>query len=157
MVRSPRHLRRHPGPLVAGVAVFLTGCVASSVGVYVQDHGTEADHLLLEAEGLLGIGLDRSDSFRAPIAIEIVRVLEPGAHGYKAPGTACHESLRAPPSLAPLAHEIGHALGLDHVDDTANLMSRSASGRTITDRQLAAMADRAWRLESAWCRSIRGD
>lgn len=62
----------------------------------------------------------------------------------------CRRTVEAPNEPIVLAHEIGHALGLDHVDDPANLMHPYVGRDTVelTHEQHEALSDELSSLQA---------
>lgn len=60
----------------------------------------------------------------------------------------CRRAVESPREPVMLAHEVGHALGLEHDPDPANLMHAFVGRDTteLTDEQRDAIADEAERL-----------
>lgn len=57
-----------------------------------------------------------------------------------------------PMSAQTIAHEIGHAFFLEHVDDTDNLMHElSGSGTELTEEQIDTVREKLWETEK-YCR-----
>lgn len=137
--------------LVGGILLACLGCSTSSIEVYVIDHGLSVDAALAEAELILDLDIDRVDTYKAPVTLEIVEVLDPASPAHALHVGHCKSVVRSAPIPLFISHEFGHALGLEHVADTSNLMSSSASGDLLTDSQRARMEDRAWKLQTEAC------
>jgi hypothetical protein len=104
--------------------------------------------------------LSASDWTTAEEAAELLGLpIEPGhvvvvtwSERAQAEDDGCRREVESPREPIMLAHEVGHALGLDHVDDPANLMHRFVGRDTVelTDAQHDALADEAVHL-AGWC------
>lgn len=95
----------------------MNGCVAE-IPVMIKakpQHEEVIPVMTQEAEEILGLPIKRVDSPRGAIFVDVVNV-EPGENlGQKNPGTRCRRYIRTEPNGLLFAHELGHALGLNHI------------------------------------------
>ena len=133
------------------LAVLLFGGCAEPVPidlstVPLDSDDTDYEGLVDEAFGLLGLPFELTSRTRGTIHLAVVHIDgEPHGGVTTLVGPRCWKSVTANASAVAIAHEVAHALGLDHVcegeDCTAehqdNLMNGTLAGGTeLTDAQL---------------------
>lgn len=107
-----------------------------------------------EASALLGRPIEVVDHRYG--AIMISAVAEGGDYAGEATDrNGCDRTVWSEPRGVILAHELGHALGLDHDDDPANLMHRYVGRDTIelTPDQEHDLEHELWLLNTCTLRS----
>lgn len=121
------------------LALSLSAC-AVSIPVRVASELPESatDVLLSDASEILGIPIATTTRSSGSITLDIHE--SPGLYrGRNLIRHGCRRASWASPDAEVIAHEIAHALGLDHVNDTANLMAPSGTGTALTEAQGATM------------------
>ena len=119
-------------------AALLTGC-AEPLPVHVLDH----DELPLEVEDaceILGLLCESDpDHDYGTITIELVDPAPPEelvVRGSTAGGGTCSPSMWVEPDAKLIAHELGHALGLEHRHATDGLMLAVRPGLELSDEEM---------------------
>lgn len=109
-----------------------------------QGHSSET---ITSAEELLGLELNY-ESVPANHGVIMAFVDEPIGHlGGADVAVYCAPVIWSIDVDVYFAHEVGHALGLRHVDDPNNLMSEKVTGTELTNEQIDVMREWAWWLE----------
>lgn len=79
--------------------------------------------------------------------VVIIRAKHPTEHGGATlVKERCVPVIWAHDRAITLAHELGHALGLEHVDDPGNLMHPDAAGLDLDEDQIDFMRSSVWWL-----------
>jgi hypothetical protein len=126
-------------------------CAACAIAVPVRTASelpeSEVSALLADASEILGLQLEPSTRSSGSVTLDIHE--SPGAYrGRNLIRHGCRRASWASPNAVVIAHELAHALGLDHVHDRRNLMAPTASGTALTAEQRATMEREAWRLSA---------
>lgn len=139
--------------------LVLSGCGPVPIKVFDEREGRgerEAmDELPPEVEGACAIwGLEcyahPDGNLRGDLVIMVTDDLDSGHGGRELASGWCAKAVWAELRVESLAHEIGHAFGLHHVDDEENLMTEEGYGGEIghvTDDQIDTVQAAAGRFE----------
>lgn len=125
--------------------LLLTGCSAPGVvHVYLRDDTYDpiaAQLLVQEAvEDYYGLDVQWSAERYGALRLELIPTQDSARyHGRASTTQGCLRTAWANTRATSIAHEVGHMLGLAHVQDKGNLMYPEG-GEDLTPRQL----DRAW-------------
>ena len=104
-----------------------------------------SEEAIEETELIYGIELEQEDEAAGSVAVFLVGFSTVGWGS----GTSCTPWISAPrDDPRAIAHEMGHALGLAHVDDTSNVMHPSTPGEDVTDQQIDQIRRQAWVLDT---------
>ena len=102
------------------------------------EHPQPTSEALEEVGGMFGMEVVQSDTWVGAIALYYTEHFnDTEAEGYATSVTCSPHIVMFPTaSVRILAHEIGHTLGLNHVDDPNNLMASIGEGVALTDEQV---------------------
>lgn len=149
---------------IAGL--LLGGCEADLVPVHIVNARPGDADLVLEAAAVWGLDVEFVGFDYGAVRVELwdqVRYLgdvEVSGWTEHVRGYGCHGlgfyALRAypgtiDPAVESIAHEFGHALGIDHAGRPERLMWKQLHTRTgmeITEDEYAYAADRVWEIRA---------
>lgn len=143
---------------IALALMVMAACGGGEITVRVANYTSLSD-------AMVGDLIDRAAlTLRTPIvqtdddpAIELDLLVaeEPSPEGAVIRTGRCGAVIWAEPSSAYIAHELGHAHGLHHVDEPGNLMSPNAGGTDLEDWQLDTIDEYATNYNSCLRRGLR--
>jgi len=116
--------RVEAGPYITAAFVVLASGCGQPVPVQIRDSPGDAA-LVDDAFSLLGLEYEFSDRVRGTIYIALYDELDPESRGQTLRRARCYKAIVAERHPWVIAHEISHALGLDHCRATCepgNLM-----------------------------------
>lgn len=104
-----------------------------------------SEEAIEETELIYGLELEPEDGASGAVAVFLVGFSTVGWGS----GSSCTPWISAPgDDPRAIAREMGHALGLEHVDDTSNVMHPSTPGEDVTDQQVDQIRRQAWVLDT---------
>lgn len=138
------------GALVA--LALLLGCAHGPIPVrlvYHQDDFSAAEMATLadDASSALGVPIELVDHRYGAITVD-VHSANGRVAGRELQSIGCARIAWSEPDPLALAHEIGHTLGLQHVDEPGNLMHPFALGDHLDGWQMDHLVVASWHLRN---------
>lgn len=91
--------------------------------------------VVVDACEILGVACEATDRGYGSITLDLIPIPSGRVRG-RSQAQLCRRLIWVDPTPLRIAHELGHALELDHVDDRSNLMHINAKDTELTDEQL---------------------
>jgi hypothetical protein len=114
----------------------------------VLDPSPRAMEALAGAEEILGLEFVIWDHAYGSVTIDLVDVVEGESLGKALLHRRCARVLRANYNPVVIAHEVGHALGLEHTTEPGNLMFADPESTDVTEAQFDTMLRHAAQVRS---------
>ena len=91
--------------------------------------------VVTDACEILGVACEATDRVYGSITVDLIPIPSGRVRG-RSQSDHCRRLIWVDPTPLRVAHELGHALELDHVDDRSNLMHINAKDTELDDEQL---------------------
>lgn len=95
--------------------------------------------VVTDACEILGVACEATDHEYGAITIDLIPIDSGRVRG-RSQSDHCRRLIWVDPTPLRIAHELGHAMELEHVDDESNLMHLNAEDSELTDAQLDKIA-----------------
>lgn len=118
--------------------LLLAACNVQAIPVHMTYATAEEREIVEEAASRLGYGVDWRESNYGAVAIDVIRDGSGRADG-KHRDWFCHRVIWTEEDIPTVMHELGHALGLQHVCHENNFMHEWALVDKVEDWQRDTM------------------